>query len=292
MKISIVHSTIYRYDEFVNLEPHTFRLRPRTDCGQRPLTFEMHIAPEPAGTRECLDQDGNLAMHARFVTPTRELSVLTRFQVELLRPNPFDFVLAEWSLALPMVYLEPLGAALAPYRNRANVSEAVQGYARSLAADSEWRTLPFLSALNERLFQTVRQIVRPVGPPFSSAVTLHSLEGSCRDLAVLFCDACRAMGIAARFVSGYERAAAVEKDSYMHAWAEVYLPGAGWIGYDPARGVAVSESHVTIAAAFDHELASPVTGSYRGAAQSAMEACLSLQVGSLQVRSPQAGDAA
>ena len=113
-------------------------------------------------------------------------------------------------------------------------------YAKSVAAGAQWNTLSFLLALSRQIFQTCRQVIRPYGPPWPSDQTLSSQEGSCRDLAVLFCDACRVMGIAARFVSGYECASADRQDSYMHAWAEVYLPGIGWRGYDPSRGLAVS----------------------------------------------------
>jgi transglutaminase-like putative cysteine protease len=125
-------------------------------------------------------------------------------------------------------------------------------------------------------------VIRPYGPPWPSDRTLSSQEGSCRDLAVLFCDACRVMGLAARFVSGYECASASStssnQESYMHAWAEVYLPGIGWRGYDPARGLAVSNGHVAVAAGFDPDLASPVAGWYSGGSASRMEASLNLQV--------------
>lgn len=95
---------------------------------------------------------------------------------------------------------------------------------------------------------------------------------------MLFCDVCRVMGIAARFVSGYECASADRQDSYMHAWAEVYLPGVGWRGYDPARGIAVANRHVAVAAGFNYDLASPVAGWYSGGARSRMEASLDLHV--------------
>lgn len=244
MRISVTHLIVFRYDYPVYLEPHTFRLWPRTNSAQLLRTFEIQIVPAPAGTAECLDQDGNLALHAWFDAPTRELSVLSRFSVEMLRENPFDFVLTGESLNLPLWYLEPLCAALAPYRNDVHVAEAVKQYAKSVAASAQWNTLSFLAVLNTQLFQTFRQVIRTDGPPWSSDLTLSLLEGSCRDLAVLFCDLCRVRGIAARFVSGYECAAAGRQDSYMHAWAEVYLPGVGWRGYDPSRGLAVSTAHV------------------------------------------------
>jgi len=278
MKITVSHSTVYRYDFPVYLEPHIFRLRPRMTNAQRLLAFDLQIAPTPAGTTECLDQDGNLALNAWFDAPTRELRVTSRFTVEMLRENPFDYLLIGESLTLPLWYREPLCAALAPYRLDAHVAESVKQYAKSAAANAQGDTLSFLTALSRQIFQSCRQVIRPYGPPWPSERTLSSQEGSCRDLAVLFCDVCRVMGIAARFVSGYELSSANRPDSYMHAWAEVYLPGIGWRGYEPARGLAVSNGHVAIAAGFDHDLASPVAGWYSGGSQSQMEASLSLQV--------------
>ena len=278
MRISVEHSTVYRYDYPVYLEPHIFRLRPRTNSSQRLLTFDIQIAPRPAGTTECLDQDGTLALNAWFDAPTRELSVVSRFTVEMLRENPFDYVIIGESLNLPLWYREPLCAALTSYRNDVNVAESVKQYAKSAAANAQWNALSFLTALSRQIFQTSRQVNRPWGPPWPSDRTLNSLEGSCRDLAMLFCDVCRVMGIAARFVSGYERASASGQDSYMHAWAEVYLPGIGWRGYDPSRGLAVTTGHVAVAAGFDPDLASPVAGWYSGGSQSQMEASLQMHV--------------
>ncbi len=286
MKINVSHSTVYRYDVPVYLEPHIFRLRPRENSAQRLLAFDLQIAPIPAGTTECLDQDGTLALNAWFSAPTSELRVASRFTVEMLRANPFDYVLTTESLNLPLWYREPLCSALSPYRKDAHVAESVKQFAQRTAAGVQWNTLAFLTALSLGIFQTCRQVTRPYGPPWMSDRTLGSQEGSCRDLAVLFCDACRVMGIAARFVSGYECASAgsvlngslSSPDSYMHAWAEVYLPGIGWRGYDPARGLAVSNQHIAVAAGFDHDLASPVAGWYSGGSGSRMEASLSLEV--------------
>jgi transglutaminase-like putative cysteine protease len=284
MKINVTHSTVYRYDFPVYLEPHIFRLRPRENSAQRLLAFDLQISPLPAGTTECLDQDGTLAVNAWFSAPTSELSVTSRFSVQMLRENPFDYVLTGESLNLPLWYRDPLCAALSSYRNDAQVSESVKQFAKSMAAGAGWNTLLFLSSMSREIYQTCRQLVRPYGPPWTSDQTLGSRQGSCRDLAVLFCDACRVMGIASRFVSGYECAAANtgwgnnNQDSYMHAWAEVYLPGIGWRGYDPARGLAVSNQHIAVAAGFDHDLASPVAGWFSGGSGSRMDASLSLEV--------------
>jgi len=245
---------------------------------QRLLAFQMQILPEPAGLTECLDQDGNLTLRTWFNIPTHELNVRSQFTVELIRQNPFDFLIRDESLHLDLWYSEPLGAALAPYREHRQVAAEVKRYATSVAAEAQWNTLSFLTALCQQIFSTFQQMTRPDGPPWTSGETLRRMAGSCRDLAVLFCDCCRVMGFAARFVSGYECASAGRTDSYMHAWAEVYLPSAGWRGYDPSRGVAVADNHIAVAAALDSALASPVMGVYFGGSESRMETSLSLQV--------------
>lgn len=280
MRVFVEHSTIYRYDQAVALEPHTFRLRPRMNSTQRLQGFSMQITPTPVGTTDYLDQDGNFALNAWFGGPTNELRVLSRFAVDLLQPNPFDYMVSNQGLQLPLWYAEPLCVALAPYRQEGHVAATVKDYARAVAAGVQHNTLAFLSSLNRQIFQTTHQVTRPEGAAWPSELTLRSREGSCRDLAVLFCDACRVMGFAARFVSGYECASAGRQDSYMHAWAEVYIPDAGWRAYDPSRGVVVANGHVAVAAAFDPNLASPITGLYFGGLGSKMEAFLQLHINS------------
>ena len=278
MKITATHSTVYRYETPVRLNPHIFRLRPRINSSQRLIEFEMEITPTPTGTTECLDQDGNLAVNAWFDATTRELGIKTRFVAETLLENPFAYVLGAEFLRLPFSYVEPLRTALWAYSNPTQVSETVRQFAESMAREAQWESVGFLNALNRRIFTQSRSLVRQDGSAWPSSVTLRSLEGSCRDLAVLFCDACRVLGLAARFVSGYECVPSSGPDSYMHAWAEVYLPGIGWRGYDPSRGLAVSNGHLAVAAGFDPELASPVAGWYSGGARSEIQASLVVEI--------------
>jgi transglutaminase-like putative cysteine protease len=264
MQITLDHWTTYRYNSAVTLDPHTIRLQPRMSGTQWLLAFNLEILPKPAGTAECLDQDGNFAHHAWFTAPTNQLSIRTRSTVRLLRENPFDFLLSTEPLILPLWYKEPLSSSLFAYRLTNQIDSTVKDFALKVAAGAKGEALGFLTALTHELHTTCKQLTRPEGPAWRSDETLRRREGACRDLAVLFCDACRVMGIAARFVSGYECASAGRSDSYMHAWAEVYLPNAGWRGYDPSRGLAVSNAHVAVAAGFDFELAAPISGSFTG----------------------------
>ncbi len=279
MTIRAVHSTVYRYDAPVFIEPHVFRLCPRADAAQRLLWHELVIDPPPWHHSEALDQDGNIILHASFREAAAALSVISRFEVRTLRANPFDFLLdGPEALAVPLAYPSALAAALAPYIRSEEVDGAVRELAREVAAGAGWATVPFLAALCERLYSGTRQIVREEGPPLAARETLRAGEGSCRDLAVVFRDACRALGLAARFVSGYEAQEASDEPVSMHAWAEVYLPGGGWRGWDPSRGLAAADCHVAVAAAFDPALAAPMTGSFRGSARASMEVSLEMEL--------------
>ncbi|MGA2721999.1 MAG: transglutaminase family protein [Bryobacteraceae bacterium] len=274
MRITVAHSTVYRYQKPVHPEPHTFRFRPREDAAQHLVRFALEISPSPAGMSECLDQDGNVVTEAWFNGPLTELAAHSSFEVETRRENPFDFL--PHGPAAP--YPEPLRSALAPYLEAGNPAGPVSGFAHAIAERESRDTLPFLTALNQRLFETFDHVTRDDGPAHPPEITLVERQGTCRDLAVLFCSACRSMGIAARFVSGYEREAASQERADMHAWAEVYLQGGGWRGYDPSQGLAVATAHVAVAAAADPRLAAPISGLYRGDARSEMQFTISMEV--------------
>jgi len=276
MRIAVAHHTRYRYSAPVFLEPHIIRLRPREDPAQRLGTWQLEISPAPAGRNEYLDQEGNSVVRAWFGMPTEELSVRSAFTLDTLRDNPFNYLLTPADLQLPKQYPPHLSAALEACLHQ-DASPMVNAFARDLATQCGAQTLPFLSGLNRHLFDRTRQVIRQDGPPFAAEFTLRTGEGSCRDLAVLFCAACRAVGLAARFVSGYERDASLQENGDMHAWAEVYLEGSGWTGYDPSRALAVAASHVAVAAASDPSNASPVSGTYRGAATATLEHSISMQ---------------
>jgi transglutaminase-like putative cysteine protease len=137
MIVTVDHSTSYRYDCAVTLEPHTFRLRPRTTTTQRLLAFDLEIAPAPTGSTECLDQDGNLGLHAWFGEPVTELHVTSSFRVELSRGNPFDFNLSAESANLPMAYTYPLSASLSPYSDAKHVDLSVRQFARGITVGQQ-----------------------------------------------------------------------------------------------------------------------------------------------------------
>src|SRR5688572_25670671 len=175
MIIDVVHSTSYRYGCAVNLQPHTFRLRPRMTTTQRLLSFDLEVLPAPVGATECLDQDGNLALHAWFGASVAELNVTSRFRVELLRANPFDFNLSAEPEHLPLRYSYPLSASLSCYSNALNVDESVKRFATVIAGNAERNVAAFLAALNQQIFNSFGHVTRAEGPAWPSSQTLNEL---------------------------------------------------------------------------------------------------------------------
>lgn len=266
MNIKITHTTRYKYSESVYLDPHTIRLRPKSDGSQRLVHFEIDIDPKPEGMADMVDVAGNDSMCVWFSGKHDHLTLTTRSEVETLRTNPFDYIMTEPSVTrLPVFYPKYYVPSLRPYFMRNTEPEGqVDKFVSDVIYESGVETLPFLSALNSRIFNTFEQLIRYEGPPYPAEITLGSGRGACRDLTVLFMEACRAVGIAARFVSGYRENEMMGAERHLHAWAEVYIPGGGWRGYDPSSGLAVTDQHVTVSAGVIPEEAAPVTGSYRG----------------------------
>jgi transglutaminase-like putative cysteine protease len=222
------------------------------------------VTPEPARRCENLDAEGNSVTQVWFASETGELLIEAQGEVETLRTNPFDFLLTDEELRFVPVVSTGRRRALAPYCSDAGSDAGVRALAESVAASVNWETLRFLTALSERLYKICRHVPRDEGPPQPAPVTLSRREGACRDVAVLFVEACRTQGLAARFVSGYQEGEESWESHEMHAWAEVYLPGGGWRGFDPTHGLAAGESLVPVAAALDPNHAAPLTGTYRG----------------------------
>jgi transglutaminase-like putative cysteine protease len=264
MYFEITHKTTYRYSRPVFLEPHTLKLRPRCDGLQNLTQFDCTIEPRPAGVSDGVDLDGNVSANVWFEGLTELLVIESRSKVFTRYRNPFNYVLADRSDRLPVSYLEPIQAYVAPYTVRQRESHYVEQFARHIANLTEWKTLRFLTALNREIHECCRQIAREPGVVQPAEETVLHKRGSSRDLAVLFIEACRYVGIAARFVNGYHDSDGDADKRCLHSWGEVYLPGVGWRGYDPSQGLAVTDQHVALAGGGIPLLAAPVVGTFRG----------------------------
>ena len=236
MFYKITHITKYNFDKTVFLEPHTFRLIPRNDPYQTLREFNIKIKPKEAGSSYNIDLDGNTTLTAWFNETHDNLEIRSTSSIELNNTNPFDYIITDLrAIKLPIKYEKILQKQLAAYIIMQNKpSKKLIKFAKSALDESENGTIRFLSNLCSKIHSTIEKKDREMGDPNTAETTLKNGSGSCRDLTVLFMESCRIFGLASRFVSGYHTNG-LESDSIeLHAWPEVYIPGAGWRGYDPS----------------------------------------------------------
>ena len=237
MLFTIDHTTEYRFTRPVFFEPHQLRFQPRTDGAQRLLHFDLQIDPTPAGTTHAFDAEGNVVTMAWFNDVHDRMVLRATSEVETLRDNPYDFLLTPANQRCRSAISRGRRLAARPCARAAvpiHVDPARE-LAEQLREASRGELVPFLTRLSETICNRFKVIHREKGSPWTPATTIEQRQGACRDLAVLFIDICRAVGLAARFVSGYQEGDADQDKRYLHAWAEVYLPGAGWRGFDPTQ---------------------------------------------------------
>ena len=278
MLYRIRHTIRLEYSTPVFLEPLTIRLRPRTDASQHLRRFVLDITPRPAGRSDSLDFHDNVVTLAWFEGLHSLLELTALSEIHLIATKPFDYLITDpEALTLPMRYNSHSAAALEPYQAREALDPAVDKLAHQLMQSANSRTTDFLFRVALYLQEELSMTLRLEGPAQPPSETLSRGEGACRDLAVLFMDLCRSVGIAARFVSGYKLEAPETSEnegqlkSELHAWVEAYLPGAGWRGYDPGTGTATESQHVAIATSPAPAGAAPTEGSFRGSAKSKLE---------------------
>jgi transglutaminase-like putative cysteine protease len=281
MLFTIEHETEYRFSRPVFFEPHQIRLQPRSDGTQRVLRYGLQVDPPPAGTTFASDLEGNVVTMAWFNDIHDHMVLRSSAEVETLRENPYDFLLTPANRRMPVAYepweLTQLSSAFRRSPVPANTDPSRQ-LAEQIRECARGELVPFLVRLTETIANRFKVIHREHGAPWPAATTIEQRQGACRDLAVLLIDVCRIAGLAARFVSGYQEGDAVQNQRHLHAWAEVYLPGAGWRGFDPTHGLAVADRHVAVAAAVDPQYAAPVTATYRGSnVQAEMTAAISIE---------------
>ncbi|MCC7535690.1 MAG: transglutaminase family protein [Deltaproteobacteria bacterium] len=278
MRIRVKHQTRYSYDEAVKLGPHVVRLRPAEHTRARVLSYNLEVTPA-AEVRWQHDPWGNRL--ARLTFPVTVESDRLELEVDLaldVRPvNPFDFFVDDRCRQLPFRYPDGLEQELAPFLGTSIAGPRLSAFLESLPFRGY--VVDWLVALNQKVAGEVLYIIRNEPGIQSSEETLALARGSCRDSARLLVDAIRARGLAARFASGYlvqladegaipDMARGVDHDVVdLHAWAEVFLPGAGWIGLDGTSGLLTGEGHIPLACTVQPDLASPVEGTAsRGAA--------------------------
>ncbi len=270
MLLKIDHINIYKYTRPVELTVHRLMLRPAESHGLQIRSEKLEIHPAHTLSWEH-DVFYNSVAQVNFTEKTQELRIASQYTVEQFNINPFNFVLEIYTNDLPFDYRGDDVDDLAPY--------LIPQYPEDQPAIHEWlrpfldskgrgATLEFLLALNEAVAATFGYGAREEAGVQTPAQTLTLRTGSCRDFALLFMEAARHMGLAARYVSGY-LCSADDKEPEVaanatHAWTEIYLPGGGWKGFDPTCGILAAGLHVRVAATRNPQQATPIRGSYLG----------------------------
>ncbi|PLZ03857.1 IMP dehydrogenase [Burkholderia sp. WAC0059] len=271
IRVALNHVTHYRYDRLVGLSPQVVRLRPAPHCRTPIVSYSLRV--EPAEHFINWQQDAFANYQARIVIPqpTREFKVTVDLVAEMAVYNPFDFFLEPSAEKFPFAYAPELAAELAPYLVKRKPTPRFAQFVASIDR-SPRATADFLVDLNQRLQRDIRYLIRMEPGVQTPEETLANASGSCRDSGWLLVETLRQLGLAARFVSGYllqltpdtraiDGPSGTEVDfTDLHAWCEVYLPGAGWIGLDPTSGLFAGEGHIPVACTPEPGSAAPISG--------------------------------
>jgi uncharacterized protein (DUF2126 family)/transglutaminase-like putative cysteine protease len=273
IRVALNHKTEYDYDRPVTLTPQIVRLRPAPHCRTPIVAYSLKVQPREHFLNWQQDPYGNYLGRLVFPNPTTEFKIEVDLIAELTVINPFDFFLEESAETSPFRYEPTLARELTPYLECEPAGPKLQALVEDLRR-SGLRTVDYLVEINQRLSQDVTYTIRLEPGIQTCEETLTLGSGSCRDSAWLMVQVLRHLGMAARFVSGYliqlkADVASLEGPTGpsadftdLHAWAEVYLPGAGWVGLDPTSGLMAGEGHIPLACAADPLSASPITGSF------------------------------
>ena len=270
------HVTHYHYDRPIQLGPQVIRLRPAPHCRSQVLSYSLRVEPSVHFINWQQDPFANYQARLVFPEPTCELKVTVDLVVEMSVHNPFDFFLEPHAEHFPFTYDAALQQELTPYLAKLERTPRFEQYVEQIGlsrlAKAPVRTVDFLVQLNQRLHQDIRYLIRMEPGVQSPEDTLNLASGSCRDSAWLLVQLLRHCGLAARFVSGYliqltpdvkslDGPSGTEVDfTDLHAWCEVYLPGAGWIGLDPTSGLLAGEGHIPLACTPQPSSAAPIEG--------------------------------
>jgi transglutaminase-like putative cysteine protease len=273
-RYKILHRTYYNFSAAVWLQPHTLRLRPREGHELRIESSTLKITP-PANLRWHHDVENNSVAIATFDAPASQLLIESEVIIQQYNQAPLDFLVADYAVDYPFAYIPEEKAILSPYMHLSGdtVQDLLTEWIAKIWQSGErLQTFTLLERLCDHIYQTLAYQLREEPGVQTAVETLSYGTGSCRDFAHLFMEAARRLGLATRFVSDYLHAPpSMTNYGATHAWAEVYLPGAGWKGFDPSIGEIVGINHIAVAVARSPESVPPIAGSFVGLPGASMD---------------------
>ena len=271
LKVVLSHKTHYHYDRYISLSPHIIRLRPAPHSRTPIEAYSLHIEPKEHFINWQQDPFGNYLARIVFPEKVKELKIDVEIIADMITINPFDFFVDEYAKDYPFAYKTELQKELLPYLEITEEGKLLKDFMASLDL-SEKPIIDFLVYLNAKINAYLNYTIRLDPGVQTCEVTLGNKLGSCRDYAWLFVQVLRHLGMASRFVSGYlvqlkadikslDGPSGPEEDfTDLHAWTEVYIPGAGWIGLDATSGLFAGEGHIPLACTPSYESAHAIEG--------------------------------
>ncbi len=271
LKVALTHTTHYEYSEEVQLGPQLIKLRPAPHCRTQINDYQLLITPQDYQINWQQDPYSNHIARVVFPKKTQALEIKVELTATLNPINPFDFYLEHSAEYHPFSYEQSINNGLQPYLKVTNTGDQFEAFIKKIPQERR-RTIEFIVFINQLVFNKVSYLIRREPGVQSVEETLTKCSGSCRDSSWLMVQIFRKLGLAARFVSGYlieakpewhnlnSPSATQENIAELHAWCEVFIPGAGWVGLDPTSGLLATEGHIPLACTPEPASAMPIDG--------------------------------
>jgi uncharacterized protein (DUF2126 family)/transglutaminase-like putative cysteine protease len=261
--IQLTHITEYQYDKKIQIFPQYLRLTPSNHCKLPIDSFQLDISPQEHFIHQQQDVFGNQITRVAFKKASDFFKITVNLKVHWLNLNPFDFLIDQYAENYPFDYANNIQPYLTHYLIQAEPSETIKQWLIQYSPNTK-NTIDFCCEVNKTLYQEIQYITREDPGVQSVSTTLETKQGSCRDTAWALCELLRAYGFASRFVSGYllqlNKKTNSNTDSELHAWTEIFIPGAGWIGLDPTSGLLTGQQHIPLCGAPHPNDAAPISG--------------------------------